>query len=734
MNEWASEEARRIGKYAILRELGRGGMGVVYLARDTDLDREVALKMVQPSLARDERSLARFKKEARAVAALSHPNIVHINALTEIDELLLIEMPFLPGGSLRDTGAARPSPAIVAHVLDRMLDALGRCHERGIIHRDVKPSNILFDADGVPKLTDFGAVALMESEWAQARGERTLTMTFSGTPQYCCPEAWDGQPPTPRWDLYALGMVARDMLSAQGIRPVTTPLAHIRQLLESEEPPIRELVPDLSEAFAELVDRLTSRDPDRRPASAGEALAQLRDTPEFVVSASADAHTINLPGPMRGLTSEPSSIMTRGWRRIRRPLRRAAPWLAVLLVAVFWAVEYATRAPVMPPDAESAQTGRAARAPSQRETFETAAPAASAIPLLRHDSVLGRSGLYTLRTARQPASDAHFVFRRQPGDDRLVALGLLGGQIHYLELEPPAAPGGAYTMTGFSGDYTPASAPLIQLSRIRGEAEWDGNFDAPMWLALRSESEIYPESWSDAVLAVPYAGPMTDTAVVMDWEAHPTALPFFLREIVPRHPRALTLESVPLPSIAGARLVADAGGDARDLSGAESLAAAADRFTAVLPGRPHARGSWLAADHDGARARFVIAVPDADRALIAVDLCILPRYHAPREDSPFFHVYRGESGWRAERIQAGERAPIDRGWSAATAIVSDGHLATIEFDLTALGLEAPPLPQTWIRVNASAEQEARGGDAGVHIWGWPEVEAAWRGALVELRR
>lgn len=721
-----------IGKYAIHRELGRGGMGVVYLATDRGLDRDVALKMVQPTLARDDRSLARFKKEARAVAALSHPNIVHINALTEIDGVLLIEMPYLPHGSLREVNRASLSPGVVTSILDSILDALECCHTNGIIHRDVKPSNILFDGNGVPKLSDFGAVALMESDWASGHGERTLTLSFSGTPQYCCPEAWDGQPPTPLWDLYALGMVARELLDSDTDKPLSSPLSHIRQLIESEEIPIRELIPGLSEPFGALLDQLCARDPAGRPQSAGEARARLRATPEYTKLANSDALTIDLVRSVR--TGQRTRPTTRApWSRRLRPALRAAPWVMVGVLGLSTAILFANRGTApeggAPARAREPRPLTAPPAPHQSDYFQQETPDAATLLTLVREPVAGRSAIYTLRAAGSPGEEANFMVRKAPEDGTVSFLGILSGFLHCLTLTP-GVDGAPYAISGFAGDYATGGAPVLRFARVKGDARWSGALTEPLWLRLSYMSELAQDDWNEAVLAVPHVGGLTDTALIAEWESHPVAMPFFFRELSPRFPLPIAPALEMLPAVANSRISAEPGQAAREVVAAETLEAARTLFSATLPGRPFSAGSWLAADREDGSFRVVMGIPGDTPS--GIDLCILPRYGIPLEDSPYLHLAMHEGTWSAARVTGAERAPVAGGWTAEILEWPDGHLVVVTLGSEALYWAGKPVPGEWHRLNARVEQDGDG-ELGHYVWGWPEVDALRHGALVELK-
>ena len=231
------------GRYTFERHLGSGGMASVWLARDETLHREVAIKLMADTLADDERWLARFKREARAAAALSHPHIVKVFDFGIEEHRPYLVMAHVPGGSLRDRmqdGGELPDPERLAREL---LGALAHVHAAGIVHRDVKPGNILLDEHGSAHLTDFG-IARPQDATAM-----TQTGMVMGTVRYLAPEVADGAPATGRSDLYSAGRVIREIAS-------DGPTARLRA----------------------LIDTLTHEDPERRPSSAENALARLDAT------------------------------------------------------------------------------------------------------------------------------------------------------------------------------------------------------------------------------------------------------------------------------------------------------------------------------------------------------------------------------------------------------------------------------------------------------------------------
>ncbi|MEJ2749553.1 MAG: serine/threonine-protein kinase, partial [Anaerolineae bacterium] len=201
---------KKIGRYEIKSELGRGGMATVYLAYDPVLEREVALKLLPNYFAHDPEFSARFEREAKTVAALEHGSIVSMYDYGEDGEWPYFVMRLMKGGSLKEQIAKGPmSLEEAAHIVERIAGALDKAHSKGIVHRDLKPGNVMFDEDGEAYLGDFGIVKLAESAESYTRTGNTL-----GTPAYMSPEQADGKPDIDgRSDIYSLGIILYEMLT-----------------------------------------------------------------------------------------------------------------------------------------------------------------------------------------------------------------------------------------------------------------------------------------------------------------------------------------------------------------------------------------------------------------------------------------------------------------------------------------------------------------------------------------
>ena len=203
----------RVGGYVVESVLGRGGMGTVYAARHLRLDREVALKILSPAFAHDAERVHRFEREGRALAALEHPNIVRVHDMGVDDERYFIAMERVPGPNLRERlreGVIPPAEAL--HIARDLLAALEYAHAHGVVHRDVKPENVLLPPNAPPKIVDFGLARLLEGD---ERDFQTRSQMLIGTRRYMAPEQWRGEAVDHRADLYAMGILLYEMRTGQ---------------------------------------------------------------------------------------------------------------------------------------------------------------------------------------------------------------------------------------------------------------------------------------------------------------------------------------------------------------------------------------------------------------------------------------------------------------------------------------------------------------------------------------
>ncbi len=260
-----------VGPYLIVEQIGRGGMAAVYKAYEESLARHVAIKVLPEFFAEAKEYRVRFQVEAVAVAKLRHQNILSVFAYGEENGTPYIVSEFVDGGTLADklNGAMRVDEVVVLPM--PIASALDYAHTQGVLHRDVKPSNIMLLGDGTPVLTDFGLAKLLESDTI------TLTGTVLGTPEYMAPELCSGEVAGPRADIYSLGVVAYEMLTARVPFKGNTPGATIVAQISDPLPPAHEVNPDLPRAIAEVLDKALSKDPNDRYETAQEFVGALAE-------------------------------------------------------------------------------------------------------------------------------------------------------------------------------------------------------------------------------------------------------------------------------------------------------------------------------------------------------------------------------------------------------------------------------------------------------------------------
>lgn len=250
---------RLLDRYDLIRPLGVGGMGMVFLARDRTLDRPVALKFLPPHVASDPEAIRRFRDEARAASALDHPNIATVHDIAEAEDgRHFIVMGFYEGETLRDRVDRGPMPVHEAVPLAaQVAGALAAAHAAGIVHRDIKPSNILVTGDGRARILDFGVAKVAGQTPTRASG-------ITGTLPYMSPEQTRGEEMDGRSDIWSLGVALYEMLTGRRPFPADTAEALIQRIREDPPPPLRELSPEVPERVAQIVQRCLEKDPDRR--------------------------------------------------------------------------------------------------------------------------------------------------------------------------------------------------------------------------------------------------------------------------------------------------------------------------------------------------------------------------------------------------------------------------------------------------------------------------------------
>lgn len=369
----------QMGPYRLLREIGGGGMGTVYEAEDTRLGRRVAVKLLPPEYSRDRRAKERFLREARAAAAVDHPNLCTVHDVGESDGRLYIVLSFYEGETLKERIRRGPLPVAEARdIAIQVARGLARAHEAGIVHRDVKPANVMLTRRGEAKILDFGIARLQGDE-----ASLTRTGASWGTPAYMSPEQARGEPVDGRTDVWSLGVMLYEMLA--GRRPFggDSMEAVVSAILTREPEPLERVRPDVPPELARVVERALTKDPAERYGSAAEMLADL----------------------------ESGRAPARRWRR--RALWVAVGALALALLAVLlrwqpWRAGPPLRVAVLKPVVESVQND------------PELAFVASDIVRAAHAALLGLDGLQPLDPPERDEPKGSEAQRLREADEALL--------------------------------------------------------------------------------------------------------------------------------------------------------------------------------------------------------------------------------------------------------------------------------------------------------------------------
>jgi serine/threonine-protein kinase len=315
------------GRYRLDAKIGAGGMSTVYRAFDTTLERQVAIKVMHNHIAHDADQLERFRREARAVAQLNHPHVVGVIDAGEDDNTQYIVFEHIQGETLKDRIrrlGKLPVSEAVAYAIE-IARALGAAHERGIVHRDVKPQNVLLDEDGTAKVTDFGIARTLDQDGLTQDG-RVL-----GTTDYVSPEQALGHAVTGQSDLYSLGIVLFEMLTGdvpfKGEGQVAVAMKHVREDL----PDVQIRRPEVSSALAAVVDGLTEKDLDERYPDDATVISDLEDVLSIELSRSGGHAPREATVVFKSL---PAQKQRRVPASVRHPMRLLVVSLLLLVVGI----------------------------------------------------------------------------------------------------------------------------------------------------------------------------------------------------------------------------------------------------------------------------------------------------------------------------------------------------------------------------------------------------------------
>ena len=299
---WADDDAEpaRIGNYELLEEIGRGGMGLIYRARDIRTGRHVAMKILQSQITHQPEVLARFQREAQTAASLDHPHVLPIYEVNEEkDGVPFYTMKLAPGGTLAERHSSlRGKPRAIAALMAKIARAAHHAHERGVLHRDLKPGNILFDAHGEPMVGDFGLAA-----WLHQPRDLTRTSLIFGTAGYLPPEYLNGRPENllAASDIYSLGVILFELLAGRLPFDGASALTTLREAAENRAPLLRRLNPCVARDLEVICARCLETEPGMRYPSAATLAEDLERWLE--------GHPIQ---------ARPTPRVVRAWKFVRR--------------------------------------------------------------------------------------------------------------------------------------------------------------------------------------------------------------------------------------------------------------------------------------------------------------------------------------------------------------------------------------------------------------------------------
>ena len=303
------------GRYRIRSHLADGGMGSVFVAVDERLEREVALKVMRADLSRDDNFVARFRREARSAARLGHPNVVSVYDQGQDGSYVFLAMELVRGQTLRDVirADAPLTPRAALDIYEAVLRALRAAHAAGLVHRDVKPENVLISDEGIVKVADFGLARAVTTDTLTTNSDVLL-----GTAAYLSPEQVEHGTVDQRSDVYSSGLLLFEMLTGEKAYPGDSPIHVAYQHVHGAVPMPSDAVPSVPAELDDLVALASAKEPARRPAHAGEMLSEARRTRRMLDEAVLDAQ----PGPARAPDAAPTSTAAIDRRDATSMLRR----------------------------------------------------------------------------------------------------------------------------------------------------------------------------------------------------------------------------------------------------------------------------------------------------------------------------------------------------------------------------------------------------------------------------
>lgn len=699
-------------KYHVIRELGRGGMGVVYLAEDRQLRRQVALKVLSDYLKRDRAFVERFQEEACSVATLHHPNIVCVHGLDTSGDTLAIDMEYVEGASLDQFVAV--SPHLAAGIARDVLSGLAVCHQIGVIHRDIKPSNILLNQTGQAKITDFGLATAYASHMEQTMQRSSSSGFYMGTPRYMPVQAWEGEAPAPFWDLYSFGVVLHELVSGRRAYSGDNPIVVMRKQLTESLPPLESISPHISPEFAELVRRLLDTSRSQDPITCADGFELLKTAPEFkALNESDSAATIPVLPRRRAKKKAPKSAS--------RALVVTALAVGAVTVALTYGVVRLGQPETQPADATS-QTLSTQASPAP---VNSDAPVPRPIPASGMVFYDGRAVNNFDTTVWMVDTDARAL------PVRIVGTSALG--IWVLDKIGSLAAGAA-DVSGFWAARRDTESATTEYGELSGRLLWEPEKDQPV-LTLSFFRGKDRQQRSATLVGDRRTDPIDKTQFLSAMERNDGLMSLLYTELLPRKLGwAMALES-DLPALPDSRAIVP--------QIAEAIA---------VDGLPN-EATWVrgAFDMQGRVGQLSPRVGESSAVLMfrwtesAVHIlarCPHPAVNFEFGVAPGVERRPGQSGKMYQMISAagsvsseyfiGKRQrPWDDKWRIEA--TSDEQGTSVELEIPADKLNsysAPEEGRRW-RVNARFTRPEDG--AVIAAWGADDFRALEHGALLEFR-
>lgn len=730
-----------MSRYNILRELGRGGMGVVYLAEDTELGRQVAMKFLHPALSSDDEFVKRFRQEAQFVAGIVHPHIVHINNIARWEHRLAIDMEYVEGESLQQHMARDfVTPATALRIVREILHGLSACHSRGLVHCDIKPGNVLLNEHGSVKIADFGLARAYSACLEMAGGSRTTSGILYGTPAYTPPELWDGAKPTPASDLYSVGIVLYELLAGTVPHHGPTPLAIVRSILTEPLEPLSSRIPHLSVELSNLVEQLLSVEQRERPKSAEAVLEAISILPEYVVDTD-ETPTVGI--------FKPAKIYTQ--KRISWNVWAYAGAVIVLLIAGLCAI-FLSEGPDSPDTVEdSAASGGYTELSS--EVVEDESPSSERL----HQADLLAAGDLSaealLSAWKHPAAERWHVYEATaldhdfPGFNYWLVLLDGGGTFQQvvgysrtglLSIENISESKKDFVLEGGWADYRNPSGTRYREGTVSASGHQVAGDDGITFL-LDFTDVTDNSNWSSTVTARPDDSARTDTRFLYDLQVSDAVLPLLYNELIPRRvPWALELEP-DLSCMLDARLrapflseTAEPTIDGRlDEPLWQSRYLSADGFRlGTIPARPKGTDAELEVRADNSTIYMGVRLTPNESKDFRLALAVVPMLEIPASQSPTYVVHIDSRGQIYESaLWQGTR---ERAWTCDWTVGVRRDDGQTTFELAVPNFAAGS--DSYVRLNAAVTSGRGNSRQTVYQWGFPDTEDALHGILVSFEK